>query len=213
MLRLTAALGYCAFPWTNRKKAGHLMYERTPVEPLSLVYRLLNPGSVVLVSVGDGEEDNLFPVTWNMPVRKDPPMAAVLVGKSHYSYKLIERTGELCINIMSADRLDALYGCGTVTGARVKDKWSVFGLRRQKAAKIDPPLVAEAVACLECRIVQVVDMGQSALLISQIVAAAADRHHFRQGGFRFENGLKLLHHLGGADFAVTSEVLTARSSS
>lgn len=31
-------------------------------------HRLLTPGSVVLISVGDREDDNLFPVAWNMPL-------------------------------------------------------------------------------------------------------------------------------------------------
>ena len=41
-------------------------------------YRLLNPGPVVVISVGDVERDNLFMVTWDMPVRKTRPGACKL---------------------------------------------------------------------------------------------------------------------------------------
>ena len=44
--------------------------EKVKVEANGVAYRLLNPGCIVLISVGDGKRDNLFPVTWNMPVRK-----------------------------------------------------------------------------------------------------------------------------------------------
>jgi flavin reductase (DIM6/NTAB) family NADH-FMN oxidoreductase RutF len=183
---------------------------KAPIEPLSHAYRLLNPGSVVLVTVGDGETDNLFAVTWNMPVRKDPGMVALLSGKGHHSYPVIERTGELGINVPDASLADAVLGCGTVSGAREPDKFGRFGLTRQAAERIDAPLVTECVANLECRVCQVVDLGTSALIVAQILAAQADPRHVQGGHWTFDNGLRLLHHLSGARFCVSAESLTAR---
>lgn len=182
----------------------------SPID-LGQAYRVLNPGCVVLVSVGDGERDNLFAVTWNMPVRKDPPLVALVSGKAHFSYPIIERTGELGINVVSADLADALYGCGTVSGSQEPDKWARFGLGRAPATRIDAPLVAEALASLECRVCQVVDLGSSALLVAQVVAASADPRYFGAGGWRFEEGLRLLHHLSGPAFAVSGEELRAKA--
>ena len=147
--------------------------QRTPITPLSTAYRVLNPGCVTVVSVGDASGSNLFAVTWNMPVRKDPPMAALLSGKRHHSYPFIQRTGELAINVLHADRMDALYAAGVLSGAQVADKWTACGLTPEPASTITPPVVAEAIATLECRVVQVVDLGRSALLVVQIVAASA----------------------------------------
>ena len=87
--------------------------DKAPIEPLSNAYRLLNPGSVVLVSVGDGDDDNLFAVTWNMPVRKDPGMLALLSGKRHHSYPFIARTGELGVNVPDASLADAMASWST----------------------------------------------------------------------------------------------------
>src|SRR5512137_1126652 len=158
---------------------------------LTKAYRLVNPGCVVLVSVGDGKVDNLFPVTWNMPVRSDPPMVAILSGKDHYSFPIIARTGELALNVPDASIVDAVLGCGMTTGADVPDKFARFGLSRRPPSRIAAPLVAEAVAHLECRISQVVDMGDSALLVAQVLAAAVDPRHFHDGRWRFDQGLRL----------------------
>ena len=177
--------------------------EKVSIEPLSHAYRLLNPGAVVLISVGDGARDNLFAVTWNMPVRRDPGMVAVVSGKGHYSYPFIERTGEFGINIPHAGIADAVLGCGRTTGSRVPDKFARFGLTRLAAEKIRAPLVAEAAGNLECRVSQVVDLGTSALLIAEICAARAAREHFRDGRWSFNNGLTLVHHLGDDRFAVS----------
>lgn len=183
--------------------------QKNPVPP-SKAYRLLNPGPVVLVSVGDGERDNLFALTWNMPIRKDPGMVAVLVGKRHHSYAFIERTGELGINIPDASLADAVLGCGTITGARGVDKFERFALRRQAAQKIRAPLVAQALANLECRVVHVADMGTSALLVAQVLAAQACARRCPGGDWCFEGDLQLIHHLGGKRFGVTERMIVAQ---
>ncbi|MBI4703331.1 MAG: flavin reductase family protein [Deltaproteobacteria bacterium] len=184
--------------------------DRTTVCPLAQAYRLLNPGCVLLVSVGDAEADNLFALTWNMPVRRDPPMVAILSGKGHYSYPFMQRTGEFALNVPDAGLVDAVLGCGSTTGRDGLDKFARFGLSRAKATRIAAPLVAEAVASLECCVAQVVDLGSSALLVAQIVHAVAAADHFRDGQWRFDRGLRLLHHLGGERFCVSDRAIDAR---
>jgi len=173
-------------------------------------YRLLNTGCVMVVSVGDGERDNLFSVTWNMPVRKEPPMVAIQSGKRHYSYQFIEKTGEFCLNVLTAELVDAVYGCGTTTGHKVQDKFSLFSLSRENAEVIQAPLISEAVANLECRVAQVHDMGASALIVANIVGARVHRNHFAGGNWVFDNGLKLLHHMGSSRFCVSEREIRAK---
>jgi flavin reductase (DIM6/NTAB) family NADH-FMN oxidoreductase RutF len=184
--------------------------DKIKLEPLSRAYRLLNPGVVVLVSVSDGTRDNVFPVTWNMPVRDDPPMVAILSGKDHFSYPFIVSSGEFGLNVPDLSIADAVLGCGLTSGADVADKFERFGLHRQPATRIGVPLVAEAVGQLECRVCQVVDLGDSALLVAQVLAAAVDPRHFRDGRWSFTDGLQLIHHVSGEEFCVSERAITAR---
>ncbi len=183
--------------------------EKVILENTPNLYRLLNPGTVVIVSVGDGEKDNLFSVTWNMPVRKEPGTVAILSGKRHYSYPFIGMTGEFGINIPDAGMVDAVFGCGATSGRKI-DKFEHFNLTRRKSKKIKAPLVEEAIANIECRVCQVVDLGASSLLIAQILAAHFDPRHFKDGEWNFSNGLQLLHHLGGKRFCVSEKTITAK---
>jgi flavin reductase (DIM6/NTAB) family NADH-FMN oxidoreductase RutF len=173
------------------------------IEPLSSATRLINHGPCVLVSVGDKKRDNLFTVAWNMPVRKDPPLVAIESGKRHFSYGFIARTGEFGLNVPTLDIAEKVLAAGKISGADVDDKFARVGLTRESASSIKPPLVAEAVANLECRVCQVVDLGASALLIAQVVDARADEAAFQDGEWKLCNGLRLLHHLGGNAFSVT----------
>ncbi len=179
------------------------------VDP-KMAYRLLNPGAVVLVSGGDGEKDGVFAVTWNMPVGKSPGTVALLSGKRHYTYGLIDETGELGISIPDLSLVDAVYGCGTTTGNRGVDKWTRFGITRQQPTHVRAPLVDECIATLECRVDRVVDLGASALVIAQVLEAKADPRCFPGGSWSFDSGLELIHHLGGDRFGVTSRVVRAR---
>ena len=178
--------------------------DKVRIDPLSSATRLVNHGPCVLISVGDKNRDNLFTVAWNMPVRKDPPLIAIESGKGHFSYDFIARTGEFGLNVPTLDIAEKVLAAGKISGAAVEDKFAHVGLTRQPSSSIKAPLVAEAVANLECRVCQVVDLGASALLIAQVVDARADRAAFLNGEWQFDGGLKLLHHLGGNAFT-TSE--------
>ena len=178
--------------------------EKVHIESLSDATRLINHGPCVLITVGDSLRDNLFTVAWNMPIRKNPPMVAIESGKSHFSYDFIKRTGEFGINVPCARIVEKVLAAGRVSGQTLDDKFAVVGLTRQEATSIKAPLVAEAVANLECRVCQVVDLGASSLLIAQVLDAVADKDSFKDGAWNFENGLELLHHLGGSSFAVSN---------
>jgi len=170
-------------------------------------HRLLTPGSVVVISVGDGQQDNLFTIAWNMALRKTPPMAAILTGKRHYSYPFLEKTGEFGINIFQAEMAPAVLGCGKVSGHDLEDKFATLGLQRTPAEHIKAPLVREAIATLECRISHVYDMGASALVMAQILQAQADPRYFHDGDWDFSGDLQLLHHLGGNRFAISERAV------
>jgi len=183
--------------------------DKINIETSLQAYRLVNPGVVFLVSTGNGEKNNIYAAAWNMPIKKEPGMLAVLCDKSHYSYSLICENWELGINIPDASLVDAVYGCGATSG-RSLDKFEAFHLTRWKAQMIAPPLIKEAVAHLECRVGRVVDLGDTVLLICHILAATVDPRHFKNNAWNFENGLRLLHHVGSNSFSVSSNIINAQ---
>ena len=175
---------------------------------LSQSVRLINHGPCILVSVGDGTRDNLFTVAWNMPIRKNPPLVAIESSKSHHSYPFIETTEEFCINVPPPAIAEKVLAAGKVSGAAVEDKFADVGLTREPSSVIKAPRVAEAAAHLECRTVRVVDFDTSALIIGEVVAAAAAEHLFEDGMWQPQNGEGLLHHLGGNNFCVSTQKRT-----
>jgi flavin reductase (DIM6/NTAB) family NADH-FMN oxidoreductase RutF len=175
------------------------------------IHALLNPGSVVLISAKDKQNEGIFAVTWNMPVKKEPAMVAFESSQNHFTYSIIKSTGEFAVNIPHAAMVNQVLGCGQISGKTGVDKFKRFNMSKDKSHKTDLPLVKEAFANLECKVVQIVDMGASAIVIGHVVRAIVEEEHYKNGQITFENGLQLLHHLGGNRFCISERVIEGKS--
>ena len=173
--------------------------------PLGEATRIINHGPCVLISAADNERDNLFTVAWNMPLKKSPALVAFESATSHFTFPLIEHSGEFCISVPTAAIAEQVLKAGRVSGAAIPDKFAAAGLTREPSEKIRAPRVAEAAAHLECRVQKITVFEGSALIIGEVLCAAADESSFSNGTWQFDNGLRLLHHLGGSAFCVSEK--------
>ncbi|MDD5085515.1 MAG: flavin reductase family protein, partial [Candidatus Omnitrophica bacterium] len=87
--------------------------------PINFAGRLINGGPLVLITVSDGCNPNIFTVAWHMPVSRKPLSVAISVGTSNYSHDIIRKTGEYVINVPTAIIIDKVVICGTTSGRSV----------------------------------------------------------------------------------------------
>ena len=118
-------------------------------------------------------EANIIAVSFCMPVSKEPPLAAIAVGKQAHSQSLIESGGEFVINVPPRELRQQIYYCGTHSG-RDTDKFEATGLTQQFARAVTVPVIAECVAHMECRLVSQMDVGDKVLFVGEVVEAYAD---------------------------------------
>ncbi len=171
---------------------------------LKLATRLINNGCTVLVSTrGDGK-DNIMTVAWLMPLAKDPPLVALAIGQSKFSYKLIQKTGQFAINVPNKDLAPQTMICGRHKGFEV-DKFELSGLTARPAQKLDVPLVDECFAHLECRLRETFILGKSAITVGEVVCAQVEDELFDSSVLIGDDRAKTLHHLGGAKFCFPGE--------
>jgi len=57
---------------------------------------------------------------------------------------------------------------------------------------------------------QIVDLGASSLIIANILVATVAEEHYKNGGWCYDNGLELLHHLGGDSFAASDHEIDVK---
>ncbi|MDR3515056.1 MAG: flavin reductase family protein [Azospirillaceae bacterium] len=155
--------------------------------PTDKAFTLIEPGPVVLVTTNDGHKDNVMTISWTM-VLDFTAKFAITTGAWNHSYAALTRTKECVIAIPTVDLLDIVVGVGTCSGNDT-DKFATFGLTRVKANYVRAPLIAECLANIECRVVDIV--GRHGIVVLQGISAHID-------GARQEK--RLIHAIGDGTF-------------
>jgi len=174
---------------------------------LSSAYRLLYPRQVVLVSCMDrAGKANVITLAWSMPASIVPPMLATGIAPRRYSHQLIEETKEFVVNIPTMDFLKETLLCGRMTG-REYDKFKEARLTPLRAKMVQPPIIKECVAHLECKLRQRISTGDHTIFIGDILMAYANEGVFVR---RLDlKRVKPIYHMGGDDFVTLSpEIIT-----
>jgi flavin reductase (DIM6/NTAB) family NADH-FMN oxidoreductase RutF len=121
---------------------------------LSRAFTLIEPGPVVLVTTRDGGKSNIMTISWSM-VLDFTPVFALTTGSWNYSFAALRKTKECVIAIPTVDMLDRVVGIGTCSGADT-DKFAKFGFTAVTGKAVSAPLLAECLANIECKVIDLV---------------------------------------------------------
>jgi flavin reductase (DIM6/NTAB) family NADH-FMN oxidoreductase RutF len=165
--------------------------------PLSKVYGLLEPGPVVLVSTAKEGRVNIMTMSWHTMLEFEPPLVGCVISNSNYTFDLLKAAKECVINIPTVELSKQVVGCGNSSG-RTVDKFKEFGLTPVDASCVEPPLIDECYANLECRVVDQKMVAKYNFFILEVVKAWIDpeKQHPRT-----------IHHLGEGAFMVAGETI------
>ena len=158
--------------------------------PLAEVYRLLEPGPVVLVTTWHRGRPNVMTMSWHTMMEFEPPLVGCVISARNFSFAAVSKTRQCVLNIPTAEMAAAVVGCGNTSGRKI-DKFAKFGLTPVPAKIVDPPLIAECYANLECRVVDgrllnkynffVLEVLRASVVPS--IAAPRTLHHRGRGVF------------------------------
>ena len=165
--------------------------------PLSKVYRLIEPGPVVLLSTASGKRTNIMTMSWHMMIDFEPPLIACVVSDRGFTFEVLKKTKECVINIPTVDLAKQVVACGNVSGRKV-DKFAKFGLTPSAATCVKAPLIAECFANLECRVIDAKLATKYNLFILEVVAAWIDRT---------QRNPRTIHHKGYGTFVIDGETI------
>jgi flavin reductase (DIM6/NTAB) family NADH-FMN oxidoreductase RutF len=169
--------------------------------PLSEVYRLIEPGPVVLLTTAGNGRADIMAQSWHMMLEFEPPMIACVVSNRNFTFKALKATGECVINIPTVELAEKVIACGNSSGREV-DKFETFKLTPVAASRVQAPLIAECYANLECKVVDTRAVARYGLFILEVLKAWIDPAQKKP---------KTLHHQGYGTFAVDGETIKLRS--
>src|SRR5512137_343777 len=119
--------------------------------PLSEVYRLLEPGPVVLLSTARKWHANVMAMSWHTMMEFEPPLVGCVVSNRNFTFDILKATKECVINIPTVELAENVVGCGNISGRKV-DKFNSFHLTPAPASHVQAPLIEECYVSLECRV-------------------------------------------------------------
>jgi len=165
--------------------------------PLSKVYRLLEPGPVVLLTTTRAGRPNVMPMSWHLMMEFTPPLVGCVVSNRNYSFASLMASRECVINIPTVELAKIVVACGNVSG-RLVDKFNDFGLTPQSATRVKAPLIAECFASLECKVVDMKLVTKYNFFVLEVVRAWIDPAKRKP---------RTIHHQGEGEFMLAGRTL------
>ena len=116
---------------------------------------------------------NLMAIGWVCIVSDEPPMFLLGIDDPAYTLELIRESKEFVIAYPSRSMAKETLYCGTTHGHNIA-KGKISGLKFEPASTVDVPLLADAVANFECRLVTEYRPGNCPLVVGQVVASSVN---------------------------------------
>lgn len=147
-------------------------------QPLPLIY----PNPVVLVTTLDANKrTNIITLTSVGAVSWEPPIIGIGVGKNQHSRILIEKCREFVVNIPKAEMLRDVEYCGLVSGRNV-DKCAKTSFTLVPSTEVQPPMIEECPANLECKVKKKIPLGSNILFLAEVVSLHIDKKMLDEKG-------------------------------
>lgn len=189
--------------------------ERVVIDPASgrNVYPLLGalviPRPIAWVSTRSADGvDNLAPHSFFTVVSTDPPIVVVSSMGEKDTVRNARETGEFVVCGSPGDQIEAINLTAVEFPAHVSE-FDAVGLTREPSLMVRPPRVAESPYALECRLVEIHQLGNGLVIYGEVVCIAIDASVMVDNRVVAAR-LNPVARLGGADWSLLGDVVTRK---
>jgi flavin reductase (DIM6/NTAB) family NADH-FMN oxidoreductase RutF len=141
-------------------------------DPVKDALRMMPYGFYGITS-RSGDEVNAMVANWVTQASFEPRLIAFALQKSSFSHGLIQEGGVFAINIFRAEDEEAIM---PFTKGRAKNPDKMAGAEYVEAPETGCPILEGAAAYVECRVVNMVDVGgDHDLLVGEVVGGGVNK--------------------------------------
>lgn len=112
---------------------------------------------------------NVITLCFNMHCSYKPPMMAVAIANTSYTFTLLEAGSEFVLGVPGESMANAVIQCGLESG-RTLDKVTALGLRLGSGDAVKVPILKQCIANVELRAAQLVRTGDHTTVIGEVAA-------------------------------------------
>jgi len=127
------------------------------------------PRVAAILTVNAGGKKNAMAAAWHSPISFNPPLYGVSVAPKRFTYKLIVEAGEFGINFVPFESAEIIASVGGSGGSQM-DKFKQFNISEDKPVKTNVPVLKDAYAAYECKLLDNRIYGDHAWMVGEIVA-------------------------------------------
>ena len=182
---------------------------REPNDHYKLLTGLVIPRPIgwIGTKAGNGRL-NLAPFSFFNAVSSEPPMVLFSAGR-HFdrpkdSVTFAMESGVFTVNIVSEELADAMNK-SSGTYAPGEDEFAIAGLVPVMGTVVDAPMVGEAPANLECRVIDVIDVGVETRMVLGEVVMIHVREDALDGTRVNPDALRAIGRLSGSSYVTTRD--------
>lgn len=161
----------------------------------SQVYRLLEPGPVVLVTTAHQGKMNIMTMSWHTMMDFEPPKIGCVISNRNHTFDILKSTKECVINIPAVNLAKKVVACGNTSGYKI-NKFEKFSLTAMPASLIKSPLIDECFANLECKVTDVTLVTKYNFFILEVIKSWISSE---------KKSYKTIHHRGNGIFMVAGK--------
>jgi flavin reductase (DIM6/NTAB) family NADH-FMN oxidoreductase RutF len=135
------------------------------------------PKVAVIVTASAGARDDAMTAAWHSSISVRPPLYGVAVTSKRFTYQLIIGSREFAVNFIPLEKASLAAAVGGTSGQQI-DKFERFNIKKERALKTAVPILADAYAAYECKLVDSRPYGDHIWIVGEIVAV-----HFLEEAF------------------------------
>jgi flavin reductase (DIM6/NTAB) family NADH-FMN oxidoreductase RutF len=139
------------------------------------------PKVAVVVTASAGGKQDAMTAAWHMAVSRQPALYCVAISAGHFTYELISKSREFGINFLPDIKAELAAAIGGSRGREI-DKFKEFGIATDKPAKTSAPVLADAYATFECKLIDDRLYADHRLLVGEIAAVHYNKDVFMEDG-------------------------------
>ncbi|MFO8132706.1 MAG: flavin reductase family protein [Thermoplasmatota archaeon] len=158
------------------------------------MYHLLYPLRSFLIVSGT-ETPDVMTADWVTVISRKPLLVGVSVAPGRTTHELIKKEEAFVISVPSKEMLDDVWTAGTKSGPSKTGQMNVTFIPSQQIAV---PGIKEALANVECRVVDSPTYGDHTLFVGEVVGHSVDSDAY--DGTTPITPERFLAHIGGSRF-------------
>jgi flavin reductase (DIM6/NTAB) family NADH-FMN oxidoreductase RutF len=127
------------------------------------------PKVAVIVTASARGRDDAMTAAWHSSISLKPPLYGVAVTSKRFTYQLMTESREFAINFIPLEKASLAAAIGGTSGKQM-DKFERFKIEKEKPVKTTAPILKDAYAAYECRLVDSKPYGDHIWVVGEIVA-------------------------------------------